>query len=150
MKSSAPIRWKDDNMTEAQLNCDTVKNTAGVDTLIETLILDVTRDESTAAATGTDTLAFFAPWKCKLLTAQLQATVAPVEDSSEETLKADLQVDGSTEAALTVDTGENLSAEADLEELLVEKGTKINLDITEVGDGTAGAGVKLVLTLKRC
>lgn len=113
----------------------------------ESIILDVSRDETTALTTGTAKYTFRMPYDFKLITPKDSVTTAPTGSG----ITVDINKNGTSilSTKLTIDATEKTSftaaTPAVISDNILEEDDEITIDIDVVGSTIAGAGLKVQL-----
>ncbi len=107
--------------------------------------MDVSRDESTALTTGTGKYTMYMPYSFTVTGVTASATVAPTHTTTP--LEVDVNEAGTTilTSVISFASGSN-TATGSVSDTALASGSAISIDIDNIGDTTAGAGLKIYLT----
>lgn len=113
----------------------------------QAIILDVSRDETTALTTGTGKLTFRMPFAFELTEVRASVTTAPTGS----TLIVDINEGGVSilSTTISIDIGETTSTTAATPPVITDTSladdAEITIDIDQIGSTVAGAGLKITL-----
>lgn len=113
----------------------------------EFIVLDISRNESTALTTGTGKFTFRLPFAFEISEIRASVTTAPTGAS----IIVDVNESGTSilSTKLSIDAGEKTSATAAtpavVSDVNLAEDSELTVDIDQIGSGTAGAGLKLYL-----
>lgn len=146
----SPIRWKSDSSDDILLKSNVLKNPSGADLQEVYLMLDV-GDQSTDLTAAANKKVFRMPFAMNLTGVRASVSTAPVGS----TIIVDINDSGTTvlSTKLTIDDGEKTSTTAAtpavISDSALAEDAEISIDIDQIGSGTAGKGLKVILIGKR-